>query len=57
MDVRYEPVAAPDAEEPVSVGALPEVVGVAAALAAAPLMQLSTQDCISHQQNDGEVMN
>jgi len=39
-----EPLAAPDGEEPVPVGALPEAVGVAAALAAALLMQLSTQD-------------
>jgi hypothetical protein len=43
--VRHEPLAAPDGEEPVPVGALPEAVGVAAALAAALLMQLSTQDC------------
>jgi hypothetical protein len=44
VGVRHEPLAVPDAEEPVPVGALPEAVGVAAALEPALLMQLSTQD-------------
>jgi hypothetical protein len=42
--VRHEPLAVPDAEEPVPVGALPEAVGVAPALEPELLMQLSTQD-------------